>query len=230
MLREGGWEDEDVRDAAVEAVAGSLSSLRADAALAAAAPKALAMRTDGRRDFDELAVGCVAEFLQERIPGLARELGGRAPAREDAEAEALGLRALAEREADEEAAALVDLATAQGAEEAAKLERQAAEAEVARAQAALSVRLAEQVCEEDWAKRVDIALEAAERLVSFEYKAAQEAAGAAADAKTAEEGAEMPEAAAPEGDEPAVKAKKARIMSPARSPGNLLGVASPMAA
>jgi len=181
MLLDGDWEDEEGRDAAAESVAKALTEVGAEAALVVAAPVALAVRPQSREEFDRVTVDSAVEVLEERASSLNAQLLAAAPALEDAEAEALGLLALAEREsgAEHEAKELCMVAKYEAKQATRALEE--AGAEIARRHAALSDMLSGHVLEEERAKRIAAAMDAAERLVAFEYSTVQPSADAPAD-------------------------------------------------
>mmetsp|Transcript_80546 Transcript_80546/g.249924 ORF Transcript_80546/g.249924 Transcript_80546/m.249924 type:complete len:357 (+) Transcript_80546:95-1165(+) len=181
MLREGGWEDDEARDSAIDAVAKQLKFIGADQALAAAARGALSTRPTARKEFDELVVSATSEFLEGKLASFEQQLLAAAPGREDAEAEAMGLAALSLRERLEELDAHSTLYDAKAAAEAASKTRQDAEATVRTRQDALSEKLTAQVLEDEWAQQLAKAAAAAERLVAFSYKAEGPAAKGAPD-------------------------------------------------
>lgn len=192
MLLGGGWEDEESRDAAIESVTQLLTELKAETSLIAAAPGALVKRPADRQEFDEFTLSSVKEILEARVASVTAELEAAAPGREDAEAEALGLSALADREGDEESTAMSDFIEAKAAAEKAVDARKEATAELARRHKALKKHSSTKAAAEESAKRIAETLEAAERLVAFEYKAAEPpAADVAMDTAAATEDVEM---------------------------------------
>jgi len=176
MLCDGGWEDEEVRDSALEAVVKRLRSLHAEAALVAAAPRALTCRPERREAFDELTVASVTEVLRARVDGLDEQLRTKRLERDDAVSEALGLSALSDREVADEAAARAGLLEAKASLQAAIQTRSDTTAELARRGEAVTEQLSVQVVEEERARLLAVALEAAERLVTFDYAHARDGA------------------------------------------------------
>jgi len=196
MLQDGGWGDEEARDTAVDEVQKYLQSLRAEPALLAASPTALACRPESRTSFDTLTTSCVEEVLRERAASLDQQLQEGQSQRQDATAEALGLAALLEREGEEEVTAHAALMEAKAALQDAVLVRTTATEEVARRGKAVSDQLSSQVLQEEQAKRVATTLEAAERLVAFEYEAVHQEPICLADTKASSmEDVEMVDAA-----------------------------------
>mmetsp|Transcript_1503 Transcript_1503/g.4500 ORF Transcript_1503/g.4500 Transcript_1503/m.4500 type:complete len:333 (+) Transcript_1503:70-1068(+) len=172
MLLQGGWEDEEVRDSVIGSVTKLLGGMQAETSLVAATTKALALRPGSRAEFDKLTTATVGEVLRERVKSTDQQLQAKAHEREDVTAQALGLMALSEREDEEVMQARSKLAEAKEALKLAVQAREEAGAETGRRKAELSTQLSAQVLEEETAKQIHAALEAAGRLVELKYAAA----------------------------------------------------------
>jgi hypothetical protein len=106
MLRQGGWHDDEVHEAALAAVSDLLGSSSAEATLAAAVPHALGKKPEQRQEFDKIIEEAAAAVIAAVVKKRQAELTNSEQEAEDANAEALGLQVIAEFA--EEAAAAAD--------------------------------------------------------------------------------------------------------------------------
>jgi len=103
MLKNGGWDDDEVRDACIDAVCQYLQG--GDVVLLAALPKALALTPDKRGTFDNITVEEASQTFLAKIDSLTRQLADGAEKFEDAEAEYLGSWAILDVARDDAKAA-----------------------------------------------------------------------------------------------------------------------------
>lgn len=90
MLLDGGWEDEGLRDACIEAVCSYLVSASADVVLLASLPKALGRRPTEHGVFDKIAVDEASRVLSEKVAECTAKLAEGEEQFEDAKAEHTG--------------------------------------------------------------------------------------------------------------------------------------------
>jgi len=221
MLVDGGWADDEMKMDALAGVQEHLKSIEAEKVLQGAAPAALSLRPEARRDFDKLT----AEMLVQTLHGHAASLDGKlaegAPMEKEAWAEGLGLWALLDVSRDKEVAARKEKLEAQVALAEATKEHKAATKEVAEQDKALSNFLAKQTAWDAKASEIADAQAAMERLIAYDGEA----------------DVEMAEAPATSVLKPITSADKAEDLVVAeqmssRMPtptGNPFGVATPMA-
>merc|ERR1719498_823906 len=74
MLLDGGWEDEEVRDACIEGVCNYLQEQREDVVLLAALPKALSFPPARRGPFDNIAVETALGAISQKVTTLGEQL------------------------------------------------------------------------------------------------------------------------------------------------------------
>jgi len=96
LLEAGGWEDEEVKVASVQAVEDFLNDINAEKVLIAALPIAISAKPDSRKPFDAMAVEAAGKVLASHLAGLEAKVRESEPEEKEAKAELLGLWALAE--------------------------------------------------------------------------------------------------------------------------------------
>jgi len=102
MLLDGGWEDDEVRDACTEAVCNYLQEQGGDVVLLAALPKALSFPPAARGPFDTIAVDAASNAFLEKIAELTKQVDAAEEKCEDADAEYLGAWAISDVARDQE--------------------------------------------------------------------------------------------------------------------------------
>lgn len=107
LLSDGGWADDEIKAASVEAVIGYLNDISAEKALVAAAADALGTRPDGRKRFDSMAVEAISESISGKASELQAQLDADADKEKHARSELLGLWAIAECAREDSSAAAV---------------------------------------------------------------------------------------------------------------------------
>jgi len=94
MLLDGGWEDDEVRDACIDAVCSYLKSEGADGVLLAALPKAFGCRPTECGSFDKIAVDEAVRTIADKVAACASQLAEGNERFEDVKAEYLGAWAI----------------------------------------------------------------------------------------------------------------------------------------
>lgn len=102
MLLDGGWEDEEVRDACIAGVCNYLQEQHGDAVLLAALPKALSFAPAQRGPFDTMTVDAALQTITEKVSTLTEQLAAGEEKYQDAEAEYLGAWAVLDMARDQE--------------------------------------------------------------------------------------------------------------------------------
>lgn len=167
MLIDGGWEDQDVKAAAISAVQEFLGHIKAEPALTAAAGQALACKD--RQPFDCMVVDHISEVIATKINEITTSLRREEEHVSAFEAEALGFWALADVTRDRERDAARDLSQAEVCVfEATRVKKEATSDLSAREQT-LTNFLAEQTLAGDRAENIEKALHALERILADNY-------------------------------------------------------------
>jgi hypothetical protein len=124
LLSQGGWEDDEVRDAALHAVSDLLKHCSsAEGTLVTAAPHAFAKKPEQRQTFDKFIEQSVLALIAEEVEKRHSELSASHDEAEHAKAEALGLQVIAEFAEEAVTAAMAELDAAKDASEKAGLEK-----------------------------------------------------------------------------------------------------------
>jgi len=158
MLLDGGWEDEEVRDACIDAVCSYLNTDGADAVLLAALPKALACRPAESGAFDKVAVDACSRLFSEKVAACTAKLAEGEENFEDSTAEHLGARAILDvaREKEQAANEVRDNATADV--RSAIVDKKLAVSKVMDQQAAVEAVSSEAALAEAKVQQLDLAL------------------------------------------------------------------------
>lgn len=211
MLRSGGWEDAEIREASVAAVIELLTKIKAEDVLVAAAPAALGAKPDARGAFDKAVEQGVSDAVAGHVAKIEETLAKGERELEEANAEALGLWAIHEEAKDLVSAAEAELASANEAAKEAEANTKAVEKEMNAKEQAIGNSLEEQTLHEKKLAETDAGVEALERLRVGNYVVEPEVeAPPAADEAMAEAPAEATAATADKDEiqEPAAKRMK----------------------
>jgi hypothetical protein len=158
MLLDGGWEDEEVRDACIDAVCNYLSAEGADVVLMAALPKALALRPAECGGFDKMAVDEAFRLISEKVAACDAKLKEHADAFEDATAEHLGAWAIADVAREKEKAANAERDAAHAALQSASVDKKLALSKVMDQKTSLETVVKEATLMESKVQTLDLAL------------------------------------------------------------------------
>jgi hypothetical protein len=168
MLLDGGWEDEEVRDACIDAVCSYLSTESADVVLMAALPKALALRPADHGTFDKLVVDEALRLLSEKVNECNAKLEQEADALEDITAEHLGVWAIADVARDKEVVANEEFDKANAALQNATKSKKLALSEATEQQALLETIASEASAMHSKVQTIDVALSSLSKLEAGE--------------------------------------------------------------
>lgn len=166
MLLEGGWDDEEVKTMAVEAVTGFLSEIKASVPVVAAAPHALGTKPQDRQAFDTVSVDAIKEIFDRQLATVEHKLREETPRKRKIEAEVLGLWAIADCAREEALAAKSALQMAKRGQESASIALEQEEGQVLKRETAALERDAKCARLETHIEQVEGALAAVTRLVS----------------------------------------------------------------
>jgi len=168
MLLEGGWEDDEIRDACIEAVCNYLREENADVVLLAALPKALSFPPAKRGPFDTISVEEANRVFSEKVSGLVGQLAAGQEKWEDATAEHLGAWAVFDVARDQERAASESRDSACASLQTAIEENRLAAAKVVEQELSLGGKLAESTLLEAKVQQLELALRSLAQLESGE--------------------------------------------------------------
>jgi len=158
MLLDGGWEDEEVRDAGIDAVCGFLSNDGVDAVLLAALPKALACKPTNAGPFDKMAVEEASRIFSEKVAACDAKLAEGQENFEDITAEHLGASAILDVARETELAANEVRDQANTAVQTAVVEKKLAKSKVMDQKVALEAVAAEELLAAARVQQLDVAL------------------------------------------------------------------------
>jgi len=165
MLMEGGWEDEELMQAAVDAVTEHLTNIHAEKALVAAVAGGLAVKPAARGLFDQITLESLTEVLAARALELQQKITVSLPEERAAKSELLGLWALLDVSGEKADAAAESCAAAQAALVNARLAVKSGKKELNLQQRASGNLEAEQYLEGEKVREAQEAQAALERLV-----------------------------------------------------------------
>lgn len=195
MLRDGGWEEEEVREDAIAAVTELLATLRVEGTLLAAMPGAFRRLPSERKAFDAIVAKGVEDALVGHLEKLESEVAAGAKKEEESCAEALGLWAILDVTRAAKNAAALELSTSEASLEAAKDAVQSVAKDAKEKAAALEACLAKQKAQDDKIEEFTAAMDIFGRL-----RSAEPAAAAADAARSAAARSEAEKAGALEGE------------------------------
>jgi len=170
MLKEGGWQDVEMRDSSADAVDQYLKTMNAESALVAAASHALACVPDNRAAYDRFTIDTASEFVQNQVTKLEQKLEAGKAMEEDSVAVALGMWALADCAKERQWDATNQLGTAEDELGQAEDSRKLAETDAAEKDKLVSKFLADAALEVEKANQLKAAIEATDRLMAGDYK------------------------------------------------------------
>ncbi|CAE8663817.1 unnamed protein product [Polarella glacialis] len=165
MLVEGGWEDEELMQAAVDAVTEHLTNIHAEKALVAAVAGGLAVKPAARGVFDQITLESLTEALAARALELQQKIAVSLPEERAAKSELLGLWALLDVSGEKADAAAESYAAAQAVLVNARLAVKSGKKELNLQQRSSGNLEAEQYLEEEKVREAQEAQAALERLV-----------------------------------------------------------------
>jgi len=174
MLCQGGWEDDEVREAALDAVSDLLKSSTSEATLRAAVPHAFAKKPEQRQEFDKVIEEAAVQVITAEVNKRQAELAGSEQEAEDAQAEALGLQVIAEFAEEAAVAAEADVTNAKEALTNAEAQKAQAEEVAAQRQTGIEALGQEQERIVQQASLLRDAMTSLSRVVSGEVPAAEE--------------------------------------------------------
>merc|ERR1712232_46071 len=96
LLLEGGWEDEEMKSAVIDAVLSHLGTCKADEVLIAGAPSALGVKPESRHPFDIITVDAIVEVFKGQESKIDERLAQGEADEELMRAHALGMWAVAD--------------------------------------------------------------------------------------------------------------------------------------
>lgn len=160
MLMDGGWEEEEVRDACIDAVCHYLQSQGSDAVLLAALPKALKRKPAECGPFDKMAVDEAFRFVSAKVDSLEAQLAAGQEELDDAIAVHLGAWAILDVAGDKVSLANEERDAADAAVQNAVVEEKLAASKVMDQDTVLATILSEATLLQSKAQQLDLALNA----------------------------------------------------------------------
>jgi len=175
MLMDGGWGDDELRDASIEGVCTHLKTLGSDPALLAALPKALSNKPADRGVFDNMAVDESHKVLSTKVQAVTEKLAEGAAQFEEVNAEFLGAWAIWEEAKDREVAASSEVSTSESALKIATRETKMAQTKVNELEQQIGVLTAQRTLLDAKVEEIDSAFQAFETLEKGEEVVQSEA-------------------------------------------------------
>lgn len=166
MLLDGGWDDEEGKAIAVQAVTSYMREIKASVAVTAAAPQALGLKPQDRQAFDLISVDAINKVFDGHLAALDQKLVAEAPRRQRIDAQVLGLWAVADCAQDEALEARVASLAAKRGQESAALALEQEQGEVVKQEAATVEREAKRARLETRVQELEDAVTAVARLAS----------------------------------------------------------------
>lgn len=168
MLLDGGWADEELRDACIDAVCSYLKSEGADGVLLAALPKAFGCRPAECGAFDKIAVDEAVRAISDKVAACATQLAEGDERLEDVKAQYLGAWAISDLAREQVQAASEVRDNADSALQRATVDTKLAQSKVTDQDLILSTCLSESTIFDAKLKQLDVALSALAQLEAGE--------------------------------------------------------------
>jgi len=174
MLLDGGWEDEEVRDACIDAVCKYLQDQGADAVLLAALPKALARKPADCGAFDKITLDEASALFSSKVAESSSKLAEKEEEFEDIKAEHTGASAVRDLAWEKVCSTLEIRSTAEAALQQATVEKKLASSKVLDQESTLATLLSEAAIADAKVQQLDTAISGFALLEAGEPPQAQE--------------------------------------------------------